>query len=91
MKHFNTLEIYKGALAAGFNEEQALLQANTFEKSFRAIYEDFKDTFASNKLVSILGGLILLALSGIGGELWVLSKDVAIINYKIGHLETKIK
>ena len=80
MKYVNTLEIYKGALAAGHTEAQAINQANTLENSFKAVYEDFKDTFTSNKLVSILGGVIIIALTGIGGELWYLSKEVSILS-----------
>lgn len=80
MKHVNTLEIYKEALASGYTENQALSLANTLESSFTAVYEDFRDTFASNKLVSILGGIILIVLSGIAGELWYLSKEVSVLS-----------
>lgn len=79
MKHVNTLEIYDELMAKGFSEIQARAQAEILENSFKAIYEDFKDMFASNKLVSIMGGIILIALTGIASELWWLSKEVSIL------------
>ena len=80
MKYINTLEVYEKLIASGASDAHARAQTTILENSFTAVYEDFKDTFASNKLVSIMGGIILLALSGIGGELWYLSKEVSTLS-----------
>jgi hypothetical protein len=80
MKHINTLKVYKDALLAGFDERQAIHQAETFEKSFADIFQDLKEDFASQRLIYILGGIMLTVLVAIGGELWWLSKEVSILS-----------
>jgi hypothetical protein len=65
MNPIDTLEIYKDALASGLTEEQArfqVRQAKNLECSFLYRINELKDEFASNKVVSTFGTMILAVL-----------------------------
>ena len=91
MKHVNTLEIYDELMAKGFSEVQARAQTEILENSFKAVYEDFKDTFASNKLITIIG-TIIIAIGGFTlNKVWDLSHDIIEVKSRLGYLEEKFK
>jgi hypothetical protein len=90
MSHIDTLKVYEEYRAAGFDEKTAKELTNVLESSFTKIHKSLfeelkqwlkeaKEDFASQKLISILGGLILLALTTSIGLLWNLTVDFQIL------------
>jgi len=94
MSHIDTLKIYDQLMAANIPSEQARAQVLAMEQIHVSINEaalqwlkEAKNDFASNKLVSILGGLILLVGAGIVGQLWHISVKVERIDAELQQVQ----
>jgi hypothetical protein len=80
MSHIDTLKVYEDYKATGLSDTVAKEYTKVLENSLMSKLNEFKGEFASNKMVSMLGALILIALTAISGELWYLSKEVSILS-----------
>lgn len=97
MSHIDTLKVYEEYVASGIERNQAKAMTNSLLQmedrlhvSILNYLKELKSDFASQKLISILGAIII----AIGGftlaELWSLSKDMEGVNIRISHLEKDI-
>ena len=98
MSKLDSLKIFDDLVAAGVPQDQARTQAQIAYNMKESILTEVKEwlieakaDFASQKLVSIMGSLILIALTGICAELWSMNKDMASMNMRLTALEQKIK
>lgn len=82
MSHIDTLKVYEEYRASGYNEQKAKDLTNILEHSFMTKVKELKTEFASNKLISILGSIIILVGIGIIGLLWTVTVDLEVL--KIG-------
>ena len=78
MSHIDTLKVYEEYMAAGFDDKTAKKLTNVLENSFMTKVKELREDFASQKLVSILGGLILTALVTLIGITWNISIDLQV-------------
>lgn len=92
MSHIDTLQVYEDLIASGIPEKQAKAQI----KSMDTFYSNIKDEFVSNKLISILGTLLLIVASATIGQLWNLSMkfermdtDMKYVIQKLDNMEKK--
>lgn len=83
MSHIDTLKVYEEYKAAGFDDKTAKDLTNILESSHKSLIEDLKEwlkeakqDFASQKMISVLGALILLAMTAGIGLLWSVSIDL---------------
>ena len=83
MSHINTLKVYEEYRAAGFDEKTAKDLTSILENSFMSQVKDWlkeaKNDFASQKLLSTLGALILIAMSAGIGLLWYISIELQVL------------
>jgi hypothetical protein len=89
MAHIDTLKMFEGLRAAGIPEGQARAQVETLENSFSPLFKELKQDFASQKLVGLFGGLILLVGATTIGLLWRLSIDVELLKNTVLLIEKK--
>ncbi len=83
MSHLDTLKIYEEYKAAGLDDKTAKEYTNILENSFttnlREWLKDAKADFASQKLITILGSLILLAMTAGVSLMWNISVDLQVL------------
>jgi hypothetical protein len=98
MSHLNTLEIYRKMLRAGMSENDALLQTDILENSVMTKINELKDDFASSKIISIfgaiiigIGGFILLQLWNMTHDIYDVKKEMITINEKVKMIEDKVR
>lgn len=94
MSHIDTLQVYEDYKATGLDDIRAKEYTRILENSFITKLNELKDDFASNRLVSVLGALILIVGSACIGQLWNLSmkfermdSDLQYIMKKLDKLE----
>jgi hypothetical protein len=89
MSHIDTLKVYEEYRAAGFSDIKARTATQVLEQSFIAKVNELKEDFASNKLIAILGSIII----AIGGftlnKVWDLSHDMVEVKTRLVHIEAK--
>lgn len=76
MSHIDTLKVYEEYKAAGFDANTAKQLTNILENSFMTKVRELKQDFVSQKLNTILAGLILTALLTSIGLMWNMSIDL---------------
>ncbi len=86
MSHIDTLKIYQELISGGMTADQAQIQVNAFEAMSHSFFNEMKEwlkdakaDFASQKLISILGALILAAGMASIGLLWNMSIDIGVL------------
>ena len=83
MAHIDTLKIYEEYRAAGLDEKTAKEFTNILENSFatsvKEWLKDAKEDFASQKMVSIIGALILLIMTAGVSLMWYISIDLQVL------------
>lgn len=94
MKHVNTLELYRELIASGLDEHQANLQLKAYEEISNSFYSELKEwlkeakeEFASQKMLAILGGLILLVGTASIGMLWKLTVEAEVLKSSLVRIE----
>ncbi len=93
MKQIDTLRMYETLVSNGMTDKEAKTQIAAMESIGSDLMEWLKEArsdFASQKMVSILGGLILLALTAIGGQLWSLTTRFEIMEVKFSHMDQRL-
>lgn len=91
MSHIDTLKVYEEYRATGLDEKSARQFTNILENSFMTKVKEFKEDFANQKMVSIMGGVIITMLLAMGGELWYVSKEVSILSRDTQEIRLLIK
>ncbi len=91
MSNLDTLKIYQEYIAAGFTEEKAVAMTNVLENSFITKVNELRREFTSNKMVAIMG-TIIIAIGGFTlNKLWDLSHDMTEVKSRLTSLEDRIK
>lgn len=87
MSHIDTLQVYKEAIQAGYTETEASFYANTLDNSFMTKVNELKYDFASQKLITILGGIIISIGIALVTITWNISVDIEVLKSKITLME----
>jgi hypothetical protein len=98
MSHINTLATYKDLVAKGMDSVQAEIHVQSLldseERIRHSVFEwvkELKEDFASQKLISILGGLILLVGAANIAMMWHITVDVEILKHNVTKIMAKVK
>jgi hypothetical protein len=86
MAQLDTLQVYENLIEGGFSHEQAHAQVKSFDNSFNRILKDF----ASNRLITIFGFIIVSIGSFTLYKVWDLSIDVTEVKIKMSSLEARV-
>jgi len=89
MSHLDTLKVYKEYLATGLNETQAQEYTNILENSFMTKVDELRKEFTSNKLVAIMGTIIITIGGFTLSKVWDLSHDMIDVKSRLSSLEKK--
>jgi len=93
MSQFNTLKVYKELMNNGMTSEQATAHVAGLEEAAKGLTQwlrEAKKDFASNKLVSIFGTVIIAIGSFTLVKMWDLSHDMIEVKTRLTVLEQKI-
>lgn len=86
MKQIDTLKMYETLIAKGMSDKDAKIQIAAMDCIANDLLEwlkELKQDFASQKLVSILGGLILVVGVSTIGMMWKLSIDLEVLKAQV--------
>lgn len=104
MSHINTLKVYDELVASGVSEKEAKAQVNalleledrldnkliTYDNKLITYLKELKEDFASQKMITVLGSIIIIGMTAITSELWYLSKEVSILSRDMQEVRTYI-
>lgn len=89
MRRIDTLKAYEELLKVGILPEQARIQVDLIDHSFNEILKEFKGEFASNKMVAIMGSIIIAIGSFTLTKVIDLDKRVAILENTIVQIKSE--
>lgn len=90
MSHIDTLKVYNEYLAMGKTPQEASAYTHILEDSFMTKVNELKEDFMSNGKQLFVNTLILLALGGIGSQLWGVSRELGKFEYKLESIVNKL-
>ena len=90
MSHIDTLKVYHQYIIAGFSPEESEKMTDILENSFMTKVNEFRGEFASNKLITVLGTIIIMIGSFTLAKVWDLSHDMVEVKSRLTFLEQKI-
>ncbi len=86
----NTLKYYQELISKGISEEQAEILSYAMEAQESNIINRFKDEFASNKMVTLLGTIIITIGGFTLAKVWDLSHDMVEVKSRLCVIENKV-
>ncbi len=91
MSHLNTLEIYDAYIRAGVDPITARSMTDILENSFMTKVNDLVKDFASSRVISVFGSIIIIIGGFTLARVWDLSHEMTEVKYRLTIIEEKIK
>ncbi len=91
MKHFDTLKAYDELIDSGMDAKTAKIQVAQMGNFYIDLFKDIGSEFASQKLITVLGAIIISIVSFLAVEVWNLSIDMKDVTRRLTSIEEYIR